>query len=83
MPARRSLYRMPMYTTVTKDKLRDPVTSRWKAAGLGVTRALGEFKALPAVKGELDGVLRASAGNGAPGEMYLDELFTANRLKDG
>jgi CHAT domain-containing protein len=73
---------LPIYTAVTKDKLRDAVTPRWKAAGLGVTRALGEFKALPAVRGELDSVMRASSSGSTPGEVYLDEHFTANRLKD-
>jgi CHAT domain-containing protein len=73
---------LPLYTAVTKDKLRDAVSPRWKTAGLGVTRALGEFKALPAVKRELDDVLRATASGGVPGEVYLDEQFTASRLKD-
>jgi CHAT domain-containing protein len=75
-------WRLPMYTAVTKDKLRDAVTPRWKTAGLGVTRALGEFKALPAVKRELNDVLRATASSGTPGELYLDEQFTAGRFKD-
>jgi CHAT domain-containing protein len=73
---------LPLYTTVTRDKLRDAVTPRWKTAGLGVTRALGQFKALPAVKRELNDVMRATASGGEPGEVYLDEQFTASRLKE-
>ena len=73
---------LPLYTTVTRDKLRDAVTPRWKTAGLGVTRALGQFKALPAVKRELNDVMRATASGGEPGEVYLDEQFTAGRLKE-
>lgn len=75
-------WNLPIFTSVTKDKLRDAVTPSWKVAGLGVTRAMGEFKALPAVKGEIDGVMRSSASKGMPGEVYLDEQFTATRLKD-
>jgi CHAT domain-containing protein len=73
---------LPMYTAVTKDKLRNAVSQRWKAAGLGVTHAWGEMPALTAVKGELESVMRATAGDDPPGEVYLDEQFTAARLRD-
>jgi CHAT domain-containing protein len=76
-------WQLPLYTAVVKDKLRDAVSPHWNTAGLGVTKALGDFKALPAVKGELAGVLRANTGNaGTKGELFLDEDFTATRLKD-
>ncbi|MGV0961068.1 MAG: tetratricopeptide repeat protein [Limnohabitans sp.] len=75
-------WNMPMYTSVTKDKLRDAVTPQWQAAGLGLTRAVGEFKALPAVKAEMSSIFKTSGSGVLPGEIYLDEAFDAKRLKD-
>ena len=75
-------WNLPMYTSVTKNRLRDAVTPQWQAAGLGVTRAVGEFAALPAVKAEMNSIVKAAGGGVLPGEVYLDKAFTAVRLKD-
>ena len=75
-------WNLPMYTSVTKNRLRDAVTPQWKAAGLGVTRAMGEFSALPAVKAEMNSIVKAAGGGVLPGEVHVDEAFTAVRLKD-
>jgi CHAT domain-containing protein len=75
-------WHLPLYTNVTKGKLRDPVTPQWQAAGLGLTRAIGGFKALPAVKGEMTSVVKDGNAGALPGEVYLDEAFNAVRLKD-
>jgi CHAT domain-containing protein len=75
-------WNLPIYTSVAKNRLRDAVTPQWRAAGLGVTRALGEFAALPAVKAEMSSIVKTSAGGVLPGEVHLDEAFTALRLKD-
>ena len=71
----------PMYTSVTKNKLRDAVTPQWKAAGLGLTRAVGQFSALPAVKAEMTSIVKTGSTGVLPGEVYLDEAFSAARLK--
>ena len=75
-------WNLPIYTSVTKNRLRDEVTPSWQAAGLGVTRALGEFAALPAVKAEMSSIIKAAGGGVLPGEVYLDSAFTALRLQD-
>ncbi len=75
-------WNLPMYTSVTKGKLRDAVTPQWQAAGLGLTRAIGGFKALPAVKGEMSSIVKVGNLGVLPGEVYLDEAFNAIRLKD-
>jgi CHAT domain-containing protein len=75
-------WNLPMYTSVTRNRLRDATSPTWQAAGLGVTRALGEFTALPAVKAEMRSIIKASGGGVLPGEVYLDEAFTAQRFKD-
>lgn len=75
-------WNMPMYTSVTKNKLRDAVTPQWQAAGLGLTRAVGNFSALPAVKGEMSSIVKTGVTGVLPGEVYLDEAFNAARFKD-
>jgi hypothetical protein len=83
---------LPVYTSVTRARLRDAVAPQWQAAGLGLTRQHGEFAALPGVRAEMAGIIRGPgqpgqpgqpAGEGAlPGEVHLDEAFTAQRLQD-
>lgn len=75
-------WNLPMYTSVTKNRLRDEVTPQWQAAGLGVTQALGEFSALPAVKDEMRKIVKTAGGGVLPGKVYLDGAFTARRLHD-
>lgn len=75
-------WNFPIYTSVTRDRLRGGSTAKWKAAGLGVTKAIGSFDALPAVKAEMDGLLRAAGGQFGQSVVYLDEKFTAKRLKE-
>jgi CHAT domain-containing protein len=71
-----------MYTSVTKNRLRDAVTPQWQAAGLGLTKALGEFAALPAVKAEMKSIVKTGDSGVMPGEVHLDAAFTAARLRD-
>jgi CHAT domain-containing protein len=75
-------WNFPIYTSVTRDRLRGGSKAKWKAAGLGVTKAIGSFNALPAVKVEMDGLLRAADGQSGQSVVYLDEEFTAHRLKE-
>ncbi|MBL8346113.1 MAG: tetratricopeptide repeat protein [Rubrivivax sp.] len=79
-------YALAVYTVGgLRDALSEPPRERWAAAGLGVSRALAGFDALPSVPGELRGVVR-SAADAAPaagvlgGERFLDEAFTRARL---
>ena len=75
-------WNLPIYTSVTRNRLRDTGTAQWQAAGLGVTRALGEFTALPAVKNEMRSIFKSEGAGVLHGEVYLDEAFTAQRFKD-
>src|SRR5258706_8644367 len=47
-------------------------------AGLGLTRRVPGFDALPAVKEELEGILKSGAVHG---EIHLDDAFTAERMR--
>jgi CHAT domain-containing protein len=72
---------LPIYTSVVRERLRDATNANWQAVGLGVTRAHGSFKALPAVRTEMNSIIRTGASGVLPGEVHLDEAFTAQRLK--
>ena len=78
-------WNMPLYTSVARERLRDAVAPSWRAAGLGVTRQIGSFDALPGVKAEMTRIIQ-QPGNATdmpgvmPGEVHLDEQFTARRL---
>ena len=80
-------WNLPIYTSVTRDRLRDAVTPAWRAAGLGVTRQIGSFDALPGVRAEMSRIIQqpgtAPATPAAmPGEVHLDEQFTARKLME-
>jgi len=70
-------YALPTYTSVTRHNLKASSQSAWTGAGLGVTQAHGDLKALPAVRDELHSIM----GPAIPGEIYLDQAFTAERLQ--
>ena len=82
---------------MAKDKLREGATAQWTAAGMGVTRAWQgsndpkrgpEFPALLGVKQELAGIVKSASffklgvDGSLPGELFLDEAFTAKSLRD-
>lgn len=75
-------WNLPIFTTVTKSKLLDPVQANWSAVGLGLTRKIGDFSALPAVKDEIQNIVKSGSKGVLPGEIYLDEAFTAKKLME-
>jgi CHAT domain-containing protein len=75
-------WNLPIYTSVVRERLRDAANPNWQAAGLGVTRKHGDFDPLPAVRAEMSSIIRTGASGVLPGEVHLDEAFTAQRLKD-
>ena len=76
-------FQLVIYTEAAKDKLKDAPQPEWKLAGLGVTRKIEGFNRLPAVKQELEGIVRTAPDRGVlPGEIHLDDAFTASRMRD-
>jgi CHAT domain-containing protein len=75
-------WNLPVYTSVVRERLREAANPNWQAAGLGVTRKHGNFDPLPAVRTEMSSIIRTGATGVLPGEVHLDEAFTAQRLKD-
>ena len=75
-------FRLPVFNVVERERLREPVLPKWSAVGLGVTRQHGEFKPLPAVKAEMESIIKTGERGLMPGEIYLDDAFTAKRLQE-
>jgi len=77
-------YPMAIYTEVAKDRLGEKPGRQLRAAGFGITRKIGEFAPLPAVRQEMSGIINAESsparGGVLPGDIYLDEAFTEARL---
>jgi len=82
-------YRSTVFTKASLAHLKDEPSARWRALGFGVSKSYGEFAALPAVPEELRGIIREEASGGAgaaasgvlPGQISLDEAFTADTFK--
>jgi CHAT domain-containing protein/Tfp pilus assembly protein PilF len=57
----------------------------WQGLGMGVSKAYGGFRALPAVPDELNSIIRDKnvprAKGVLPGQMMLDETFTRDTMK--
>lgn len=80
-------YALAVYTVGgLRDNLTEPPVHTWSAAGVGVSRALGEFAALAAVPGELESVVHTAQDTGSggvlPGERFLNEAFNREELHE-
>jgi CHAT domain-containing protein/tetratricopeptide (TPR) repeat protein len=71
-------YQLALYTSAAKDKLAAASKPQWKISGLGVTQGHEGFSELPGVKAELAGII---GRNGLPGEIHLDQEFTARQMQ--
>ncbi len=77
-------YRNVVFTPASMARLKDEPRAEWKALGFGVSKAYGDFSALPAVPEELRGIIsdEAAMSEGVvPGKIALDEAFTADTLR--
>ncbi len=88
-------YALGIFTPAGKLNLERRPSSKWTAAGLGVTDPGDEFLSLPSVGTELDLIVRETAGNSRAtgssegvdsgvldGKIWLNEAFTARSLSD-
>lgn len=76
-------YSMSVYTPAAHNNLHRKYGSLWRAAGLGVSQAHHEFKALPAVPKELKDIIRENDGDRGAllGKIYLDKAFNRETFK--
>ena len=71
-------YGVSIFTEAAKDRLRDKPTGQWRLSGFGLTRAVPGFDPLPAVRDELEAILKKGI---LPGEIYFDDQFNAAQLR--
>jgi CHAT domain-containing protein len=72
-------------TPASRSRLELKPSPAWRALGLGVSEAVGGFRALPAVADELRAVVQEGSGeSGAlPGHRLLNGAFTRQALEEG
>ncbi len=77
-------YAVAIYTEAARDRIKDLPQGEWQVAALGLSHKVEGFNALPAVVGELRGIVRAKGGitGVVPGVIYLDGDFTNDRLEE-
>jgi CHAT domain-containing protein len=87
-------YRNVIFTTASLPRLKDAVSARWEALGLGVSEAREGFAPLANVERELRSIIReknapaatvtdASLAGVLPGTIKLNRDFTEKALADG
>jgi CHAT domain-containing protein/Tfp pilus assembly protein PilF len=72
---------LSLYTEVTKDNLTQRPGKDATIAGLGLTRQIEEFDALPAVKAELNSIVRNGNQGLIKGELHFDQQFNVTNIK--
>jgi len=76
-----------VFTPASQARLKDDPHAKWRVLGLGVSKALPGFDALPAVVAELSAIVRDESKPGShgvlPGRLELDEAFNQQSLRSG
>lgn len=71
-------YQLALFTDVAREHIQQHPARDWKLAGLGLTQQIGSFNPLPAVKMELEGIIRqddADPDGVLPGIVRLNNAF--------
>jgi len=74
-------YDLSLYTEVTKDNLIQRPGKDMSIAGLGLTRQIEEFDALPAVRAELNSIVRNGTHGLIKGELHFDQQFNMVNIR--
>lgn len=77
-------YSTVIITPASHARFRARPKANWRISAFGVSKKVGSFTALPAVPVELEEIVRTGKkdANGVlPGNIYLDDSFTADRLR--
>ena len=83
-------YNNVIFTPATLTHFKDRSSRKWRGTGFGVSKAHGDFRALPGVPDELRGIFRPEADGAAepaasgimPGRVLLDDEFTEESLRE-
>ena len=73
-------YDLSIYTDVTRDNLGYRQSGALSIVGMGVTREIGDFASLPAVRTELSAIVRNGDKGLIEGELHFDDQFTLASL---
>jgi CHAT domain-containing protein/tetratricopeptide (TPR) repeat protein len=80
-------YRNVVFTPASTARLKDQPSPTWRGLGFGVSKALLNFPALPAVPAELHGIFRDAAVQSSEGvlagSVLLDDSFNEEALRAG
>lgn len=77
-------YQLALFTDVAREHMQQHPAQAWRLAGLGLTHQVGKFNPLPAVKTELEGIIRqndADPDGVLPGIVRLNEAFNFNSFQ--
>jgi CHAT domain-containing protein len=74
-------FSLAVYTDVSRSNLTFKPTTKRSMSAMGLTRKVEGFAPLPAVRGELEALVKDGAKGLFPGEVYLDERFNARSLQ--
>ena len=78
-------YALAIFTPVAQANLKEPPQPEWQVAGLGMSQGTERFSPLPAVPGELEGIVRAGPDDPdgvLDGSRWLDPDFTRDTFLD-
>lgn len=78
-------YQVVMLTPAVKQKLDESSAQLWRVAGMGVSLGSENFSPLPAVREELDGIVKEEENEAdergiLPGAVFLDHAFTREQF---
>jgi len=71
-----------LLTEVARENLNHRPGTEATVAGLGVTRQIEDFEPLPAVKAELESIVKQGNTGLVRGELHLDQQFSARSLRE-
>ncbi len=77
-------YALVRYTAAVRDSLLVKPQAQWRAVGLGLSQAMGDFNPLPTVERELDGIIKQAKNDAQgilDGHIYLNQDFNQDNLK--
>ncbi|MBV8820907.1 MAG: CHAT domain-containing protein [Acidobacteriaceae bacterium] len=76
-------YRMSVFTLASLTRLTTASEREWNAAAFGVTKPHANFKPLPAVQAELNGIVKQNGNDSGAvrGTVWMDDQFTADTLR--
>jgi CHAT domain-containing protein len=74
--------RLPTYSPAAQEATIETDQVEWTAAGFGASRSFSNLPPLPYVVEELNSIIGRNGTDVLPGDLYLDERFTEEALRE-